>query len=243
MTSSAADESTDATPTGTTGTTDRLRRLDLDLVRYVHKGIRSALFAVTTAAGRLDPADDIGLEVLAAEIRDVARLLADHARADDEHIQPALTTDGVGRAIADGRDRLESSVERIVDSVTLARSVAGDERRRSIHELYLELAAFTGAYLAQQDHEERVVAPVLSVRLGADGVADLFHRIVTDMRPDELTRCMVATLPALDVDDRRELLDGLRSAMTADAFDAVWSLASSLLSDEDLAPLAARLRR
>lgn len=241
MTISTADnESTDA---DTTGTTDRPARLQLDLVRHVHKGIRSALFAVTTEAGHLDPADDIGLDILAAEIRDVARLLADHARADDEHIGPALVTNGVDEAIAGDRDRVEASISRIVDRASLARSVAGDERRWSIHELYLELAAFTGAYLAQQDHEERVVAPALSERLGAGGVADLFQRVVTDMRPDELTRCMVATLPALDVDDRGELLAGLRSAMPADAFDVVWSLASSLLPDEDVAPLAARLRR
>lgn len=241
MTISDADnESADA---DTTGPTERPRRLELDLVRYVHNGIRSALFAVTTEAGRLDPADDIGLEVLSAEIRDVARLLADHARAEDEHVELALVTNGFGEAIAGDRDRLESWSAQIVDQVTLARSVAGDERRRSIHELYLELAAFTGAYLAQQDEEERVVSRALFERLGADGVADLFDRIITGMRPDELTRSMVATLPAINVDDRCELLRGLRSTMSADAFDAVWSLASSLLPDEDVALLAARLRR
>ncbi len=139
MTISDADnESADA---DTTGPTERPGRLELDLVRYVHKGIRSALFAVTTEAGRLDPADDIGLEILTAEIRDVARLLAVHARAEDEHGELTLVTNGVGGATAGDRDRLEPWIAQIVDRVSLARSVAGDDRRRSIHELYLELAA------------------------------------------------------------------------------------------------------
>ena len=52
-----------------------------DLYRDIHKGIRAELFAVTSAAGSVDPSDRCGLTALAdhvAAIKDVLELHAEH---------------------------------------------------------------------------------------------------------------------------------------------------------------------
>ena len=48
-------------------------------------------------------------------------------------------------------------------------------------------------------------------------------------------------LPAMNIDDRAELLGGMRAGAPAEVFDGVWGLAGSVLDPTDLAALATRL--
>ena len=48
-------------------------------------------------------------------------------------------------------------------------------------------------------------------------------------------------IPAMNVDDRTELLAGIRMSGPPEAFDGVWELTGSLLDATDLAALRARL--
>jgi hypothetical protein len=223
--------------------TCRLRQLEPDVLRDIHKGIRAALFAVTVEAGRLDPTDEMGLAALEDEIREVARLLGDHARHEDEHVDLTLLAIELAQRVARDHALLDLRMAWIVELAAAARRVPAAGRRWAIHELYLELAAFTGAYLCHQDDEERVVVPTLFDRLGVDGVAAMHERIVGDMHPEEFRRGIVAMIPAINLDDRCELLAGMSVGMPAQVFTDVWSLAASLLAEEDVRTLAARLGR
>ena len=62
----------------------------LDLYRDIHKGIRAELFAVTTDAGSIDPADRAGRSGLADRVTALTRLLVSHAAHEDNHVQPAI---------------------------------------------------------------------------------------------------------------------------------------------------------
>jgi hypothetical protein len=48
-------------------------------------------------------------------------------------------------------------------------------------------------------------------------------------------------LPAMNVDDRTEMLGGMQAHAPAEAFQAVWSVAGSVLRHDDLAALGRRL--
>ena len=48
-------------------------------------------------------------------------------------------------------------------------------------------------------------------------------------------------LPAMNVDDRTELLGGMQAGAPPEVFDGVWGLVKSVLTVEDAAPVAARL--
>src|SRR5688500_13523426 len=66
------------------------QRVTVDLYRDIHKAIRTELFALTTDAGRLDPADPEDRAALSAHLSDVVSLLASHAEHEDTHVGPAL---------------------------------------------------------------------------------------------------------------------------------------------------------
>ena len=56
-----------------------------------------------------------------------------------------------------------------------------------------------------------------------------------------MAQSLALMLPAMNIDDRTELLGGMRAGAPAEVFDGVWSLAGSVLDADDLAALARRL--
>ena len=56
-----------------------------------------------------------------------------------------------------------------------------------------------------------------------------------------MARSLAVMLPAMNLDDRAELLGGMRAGAPAEVFQGVWSLAGSVLAPADRAALATRL--
>lgn len=209
----------------------------VDLYRDIHKGIRSELFAVTERAGNLDPADAEGRAALAAHLHGLARLLVEHAEHEDAHVQPALEAHlpALAEKIAADHHAIDA---RIVTLEELADAAAG---RVELHRLYLEVASFAGAYLEHQDVEERVVMPALEAAIGVEATGAIHGAIVGSIPPDEMARSLAVMLPAMNVDDRAELLGGMQANAPAEVFAGVWSLAGSVLDAGDHRALARRL--
>jgi hypothetical protein len=214
-----------------------------DLYRDIHKGIRAELFAVTTSAGQLDPSDDEGRRALEAHVRSVVQLLVEHAENEDAAIQPVLERELPN--LADQVAREHAAIEnRMLELCALAAAaVAADARqqRTQVHRLYRELAAFTSAYLAHQDVEERVIMPALESVIGVSGCVALHHQIVGAISPDVMVRSLAIMLPAMNIDDRAELLGGMQVGAPPEVFNGVLSLASSVLGASDHRALVARL--
>jgi hypothetical protein len=215
----------------------------LDLYRDIHKGIRSELFAVTNTAGRVDPADTADVAALSGHVDAVVALLVSHAEHEDTRIQDAIVSH-----LPDVAARVESEHAeldaRMVDLRAWATEAVGADagrRRAEVHRLYLELASFTSAYLAHQDVEERVVMPALEAALGVDTVVTIHGAIVGSIPPDEMAQSLAIMLPAMNVDDRAELLGGMRAGAPPEVFSGVWSLATSVLAPRDATALANRL--
>lgn len=226
-----------------THATSTLRPVTLDLYRDIHKGIRSELFRITTAAGRLDPADRAGRVALAEDVDRLVELLVTHAEHEDGAIQPELE-----RHLPDLAERIEAdhlTLEARLDQLEAwaieASDAGADDRRQRSHSLYVELGSFTSAYLEHQDFEERVVMPALEDVLGADAVVGIHQAIVGAIPPDELAKALAVMLPAMNLEDRAELLGGMQAEAPAEVFQGVWALATDVLGHGDRAALAGRL--
>jgi hypothetical protein len=115
------------------------------------------------------------------------------------------------------------------------------EQRPRLHGLYLDLATFTSSYLEHQDFEERVVMPALAEAMTVPELLVVHGDIVAGIPPDEMAEALALMLPAMNVDDRAELLGGMQADVPAEVFAGVWSLASSVLSPSDVSALGARL--
>src|SRR4029079_16330203 len=104
-----------------------------------------------------------------------------------------------------------------------------------------DLASFTGVYLAHQDIEEREDMPALHELLGADAMLGVHQQISGSIPPAEMARSLALMLPAMNVDDRTELLGGMRAGAPAEVFDDVWALACGVLHPRDTDAAARRL--
>jgi Hemerythrin HHE cation binding domain len=215
----------------------------VDLYRDIHKGIRAELFAITTAAGNIDPGSPIDRAALADHIVSVAAVLESHAHHEDAVIDPVLAVHlpDLAEEIAVDHERLEMGFARIVDLACSAVDAPGTDRRHLAQLLHLDLAAFTATYLVHQDLEERSVMPELERLIGVEQVLELHGAIVGSIPPDEMARSLSFMLPVMNVDDRVEMLGGMRMAAPPEAFEAVVSLARSVLQPADYSALVARL--
>jgi hypothetical protein len=219
-----------------------LELVPVDLYRDIHKGIRAELFAATEAAGRVDPADLAGRADLAAQVDGLVDLLVSHADHEDTHLQPAIEAHLPAQAeqIAADHERIEGRLDVLVELAQVDAGTGPDPRTRA-HRLYLELASFTAGYLEHQDLEERIVMPALDGAVGFEACLAMHQAIIASIPPDELARSLALMLPAMNLDDRSELLGGMRAGAPAEVFAGVWGLAGSVLRPEDVAALATRL--
>jgi hypothetical protein len=215
----------------------------VDTYRDIHKGIRADLFALTGSAGRIDPSVPADAQAVAAHLDQTVALLVSHAEHEDAHVGPVM---------AERLPDLHATIERdhavlegrLVDLQAWAReAVAGPagQTRGAVQRLYVELASFTSAYLAHQDLEERVVAPELHRVIGPEGVLAIHQAIVASLPPEEMATALAIMLPAMNNDDRTELLGGMQAGAPPEVFTGVWSLAGSVLEPRDVAVLARRL--
>jgi hypothetical protein len=220
-----------------------LEPVTFDLYRDVHKGIRSELFAVTTSAGNLDPADRAGRADLARHIGSVVDLLLSHAEHEDTAVQPALETylPALAEQIAVDHPVLEARIEEIRFLADNAVDAPRFAQRSDVHRLYLELASFTSAYLAHQDFEEREVMPALERAIGLEAVIGIHQSIIAAIPPEQMATSLAVMIPAMNVDDRTELLGGMQQGAPAEVFAQVFGLVRSTLTSRDADVLAQRL--
>lgn len=225
-----------------TGPATALRPVVYDLYRNIHKGIRAELFTLTRAAGDLDPSSEPERRALAHHMHQVVTILVNHAGHEDTWVQPALERHLLALAERIHADHpvLEARIEDLMGRAEDNAAATTDLRWRT-HQLYVETASFTSAYLSHQDFEERVVMPALEATIGAEAVIEMDRALVASIPPDEAATTLAFMIPAMNIDDRAELLADMRAGAPADVFTGVWRLVRSVLDRREVDTLAAHL--
>lgn len=226
----------------TTNTSDII--VTFDLYRDIHKAIRAELFGVTLRAGELDPSNDSGRVQLAEHVAAIGQLLVGHAEHEDEHVQPHIVrhVPRLAHQIESDHAAIDARLPQLASLANAAADArAGEAARRRLHALYLELAAFSSTYLAHQDLEERLVMPALCEAMSVPELVAVNQALVGSIPPDEMARGMALMLPAMNVDDRTELLGGMQAGAPPEVFAGVVGLARSVLVPDDFEELSTRL--
>lgn len=215
----------------------------VDLYRDIHKGIRAELFAVTTAAGSIDPSDRCDRAALAEHVATIAGVLESHAHHEDAVIDPVLERHlpQLANEINADHERLEAMFASITHLAGAAIDAAEHDERRLLQLLHLDLASFTSSYLDHIDLEERAVMQRLPQLIGVDEIAAMHGAIVSSIPPEEMAQSLSFMLPAMNLDDRADLFMGMRTAAPREAFDATVGLARSVLRPTDFAALADKI--
>jgi hypothetical protein len=217
--------------------------VSFDLYRDVHKAIRVELFSVTSEAGRVDPSDQAARMALADHVKWVVEWLAQHAHHEDVYIEPDLCRlmPDLAAVVRNDHISFDTRCDSLLELATDAVSATGTARRRLGHRLYLDLALFTSDYLAHQDIEERLIMPCLEAALGLPRILEIQHSILASISPEDMGTALSLMIPAINLDDRAEMLGGIRSEAPPEAFDAVWALAGSVLTPDQHRDLGLRL--
>jgi len=215
----------------------------LDLYKDIHKGIRAELFAVTGTAGNTDPSDRAGRVALAAHVAEIHDVLEMHAEHEDTAIQHLVERHlpDVAETVVRDHASFEVRGEGLVALAAAAAEAEVADARRLVHLLYLDLASFTSSYLAHQDLEERVIMPGLQAAIGFEAVLGVHQQIVGSIPPPVMAQSLAFMLPAMNVDDRTDLLGGMQAGAPPEVFAGVWSLVGSVLDATDTKTLATRL--
>jgi len=215
----------------------------VDLFRDIHKAIRSELFGVTLEAGRVSPLDTEGRAEVARHVVRVRELLAAHAQHEATHVEPVLEEHlpEMGAVLAREHAAIEARLDELVELARWALEADGPTARARTHRLYLDLAEFTARFLDHEDYEERRVGPALEAVLGPEGAAAVQQAVVAGIPPAQRATSLAVMLPALNVDDRAEVLGGIRAGAPAEAFAGVWALAESVLTPAQVQELSGAL--
>lgn len=215
-----------------------LEVVTFDIYRDIHKGIRAELFDITTAAGNLDPHDEAAVHALDERFRALTALLEGHAAHEDRYLAPLIRrrSRSLADAIALDHDALEAQL-RELGAAREHRPATKNARRLDAHRFYLGVASFTSAYLEHQAAEELDVMPVLATGYTLEELIGVNAAIIGEIPPDTMTATLSLLLPAMNVEDRIEMLSGMRAAAPAQAFAGILSLARSVLPSSDYAVL------
>jgi hypothetical protein len=214
-----------------------------DLYRDIHKAIRVNLFEVVVEAGNVDPHDCAARMAHATRVHDLVKFLVFHAEHEDRHVDEAIQQVLPDQAAAIQAEHVELE-ERMADLIALADlafEADRDDARAAMHDLYLDLASFTSAYLAHQEVEERVVMPALWEAFGIEPLLAIHGAILASISPDLMGLSLSMMLPAMNIDDRTEMLGGMRATAPAPAFAGVCALAKQVLKPSDFDALSQRL--
>ena len=214
-----------------------------DLYSNIHKGIRAELFSVVGTAGSIDPGNKAARLALQSHVRSIVEVLVLHAEHEETSVQPSIEqhVPAVAEQILDDHHRLEA---RLVDLQVLASDAVlaePNDQRLAMQRLYIELASFTSSYLAHQDLEERVVMPALFDAIGFDGALAINNEIVANIPPPIMASTLSFMLPAMNIDDRTEMLGGMKMGAPPEVFQGIWNLAGTVLTPNDYAALGTRL--
>lgn len=214
-----------------------------DLYRDIHKGIRSELFAVTAAAGCLDHTDPVAWLAFASHLDSVASTLEQHAAHEDDHIGPTLLErwPALAERVVAEHEALDGRFAAAVEIAHAGADAPPGEQRLLAHHTYLSLSSFTSAYLAHQELEELEITPMLETAIGPVGMLGIHTAIVGSIPPAEMAGLLTLMLPAMNVDDRTEMLGAMRDGAPAEVFAGVVGLARSVLDPVDFAQVSRRL--
>ena len=228
-----------------TTTSDHLELLDVegyDFYREIHKGLRHALFTTTLRAGSLDVSDADEVECVLDAHRNLLHLMHVHHEHEDVFIEPLLVAHAprLAEEVSAQHGDIEAGM---ANQEALARrlaTVAAPGRSAATFRLYLDLSRLTSEYLAHQLLEETVVMPALRAAVPTEELLALDMQIRLTMPPEEMVTAMVHMLPAMNVEERVDMLGGMAMA-PPEVFAIFRDAAEVILPADQFAQVARRI--
>ena len=85
------------------------------------------------------------------------------------------------------------------------------------------------------------VSPALVRAMSVEELVGINQAIIASIPPDEMAIGLSLMIPAMNIDDRTEMLGGMKAGAPPEVFAGVWGLVGSVLPSDDYTALAARV--
>jgi hypothetical protein len=207
-----------------------------DLYGQIHKALRLGMADTLARFGSLD-AGDAGQRLEAiAQLRALLDLCRAHVEKEEHHVHPVIEARCTGRSLRVAAEHVEhlAAIDAL-EAEAVAFQCAPDAA--AAFRLYRHLALFVAENLEHMEVEETVHNAALWSAYTDAELQQVHVAIVSAIDPDAMAQALHWMLPALNPDERAELLLGLRASAPAAAFEGALQMARQRLGAGDCARL------
>ncbi len=214
-----------------------------DLYRPIHKALRLLMVDTLTKFGALDTRDEAALSAALEQLDTLLGVCRVHMDHENTHVHTAMEAASAGASLQAAQEHRQHrrEIDDLAGDQRALRSAAASERTRLAQQIYRHLARFVADNLLHMAHEEKTHNALLWARYGDDQLRQIEAAIVADTEPTTMQSVLRWMLPALNAQERFELLAGMRQQMPETGFDQVLRLSRAVLPTPAWAALARRL--
>jgi hypothetical protein len=206
----------------------------IDLFGTVHKGLRAELFAAVALAARTDFLAVAEAARVAAAVRRLVALLAEHAEHEDAVVLPELAAlvPELHAAIAADHGRLEALHGELLGLADRLEAAAAAAERDAVGKrLHDRLGRLAAEHLLHMRREEEEVSRALWAHRSDEALQVLHGRIIGRIPPPRLATWLAVILGAASLPEQARLLASLRASVPDPAFGELTAPARAALGE------------
>lgn len=168
-----------------------------DPYRFIHKGLRAALFDTLQALGSADAADDADLAAALGRAEELIALLLEHMRQENHffHVAIEARQPGGAQAAGDEHAQLRDALADLQDDVQRLRRTPAEGRGLQLHWLYQRFCAMAAEQLAHMGREEDELNALLWALYSDEELRAIHHSLLAASEP-RLLRVLIAWMAA-----------------------------------------------
>ena len=217
----------------------------IDLYTGIHKGQRSRFFKISARAGTIDYADQKSLIMLHDELTSFREHMRLHAALEEKCIHPLLSdrVPGGAKKLEEDHRNINQRFDDLVTHFDAIRTKPADFGRRLelALEFYRAWNRFVSFYFIHINEEEENVQPTLWKLCTNEELANTFRTILASQKPNELKYNLEIMLPAMNLDERAEIINAAQAGAPPEMFQAVLKLAEQVLSPDEWTALKSKI--
>lgn len=215
-----------------------------NMYREVHKGLRLAIFDLVTRVGSADCMDSVCRSNTVKSVHELIALLQTHHDHEDRFMQPLILTHARSLApmVEEGHSEIAADLVQIeLCTDKLEGSTGADAAVVTGVELYGRLNLFTARYLAHMGLEEGAVMTALREATTIEELFTVDMALRSSVAPPTMCQFIAIMMPAMNVDERTNMLGGMKVGAPPEIFELFRSAIESALDPGDYRCIASRI--
>jgi hypothetical protein len=201
-----------------------------DFYWTIHKAIRCNLSGLLLDTATAGP-DPTAWHALGARLGTTAFVLEEHARHEERFIHPLLArhAGAVAARIQTEHVALDTRLRDVRTAFAEVERFSRGDHREPIGCAYRALSGFAAAYFSHMEIEETEAMPALWRAMSDAELLEVHGALIASIEPGTLRIFLTMMLPAINDDERIELLSGVQAGAPPEAFESVMALAKNIL--------------